>query len=362
MTFRHHLSASRTLTLGACFLAIAACRPPHTGTPVPARHMIMCASASCAEPGDIDVTYLGVAGFMIEAGDKVLLTAPHYTNPTLGQVGKDVILEKPIFPNTKLIDSLFPPEGRTASAILAGHGHYDHLLDLPHIAANLAPHAKIYGGPSIYNMLWGDRKIRSMLVKIDTLAAATDTSEGDWLTSSDGAFRFMAIRSSHAPAYLLFFDKIRMDWAKGEVRDTMSSLPVRARDWKRGEPYAYLIEVAGAPGKAPFRIYYQDTAADAPLGTPPASLGSVDLAILTVASAQNARPRAPDSLLKRLNPTFVIASHWEHFFQDQRQPLKSNPTSKFPEFEKSMKAAAPNAEWSVPSPGAVYRFRPRRAQ
>ena len=331
---------------------LIACRPPNVGGPVPSPRMIVCVSDSCAQPGDVEVKYLGVAGFMIRSGDKVLLTAPHYSNPALGEVGASANVR----PDTKLIDSLFPPAGRGASTILVGHGRYDHLLDIPYIAANLATRAKVYGGPSVRNMLWGEKSIRPRLVAIDTLDAATDSTPGRWHMSGDSGFRFMAIRSSHAPAYLTFFDLIRVDWAKGQVRDMMSALPRRAKDWRLGEPYAYLIEVLDDQGKPRFRIYYQDTASDAPLGSPPAD--SVDLAILTVASAQNARPRAPDMLLKALNPKFVIASHWEHFFQDQRKEIKRNPTSKFPEFETSMKNSAPNAEWSVPRPGAVYRFRP----
>lgn len=340
------------LVIAAIGCLLVSCRPPSVGGPVPSPRMIVCVSESCAQPGDVEITYLGVAGFMIRSGDKVLLTAPHYSNPTMGRVGAAATIR----PNTRLIDSLFPAAARNASAILVGHGHYDHLLDVPYIGANLAKGAKIYGGPSVRNMLWGEKAIRQQLVAIDTLDAATDRAPGKWHMSSDGGFRFMAIRSSHAPAYLAFFDWIRMDWAKGQVPDTLPALPRRAKDWKLGEPYAYLIEVLGDRGKPRFRIYYQDTASDAPLGSPPAD--SVDLAILTVASAQNARPRAPDQLLEALNPKFVIASHWEHFFQDQTKKIRRNPTSKFKQFEASMRNSAPQAEWSVPRPGAVYRFRP----
>ena len=347
MPLRHSI----VLAVGCVLIG---CGPPNVGGPVPSPRMIVCVSDSCAQPGDIEVMYLGVGGFMIKAGGEVMLTAPHYTNPSPGEVGASAVR-----PNAKLIDSLLPPNARSATAILVGHGHYDHLLDVPYIAANLATEAKVYGGPSIRNMLWGERSIRRRLVAIDTIEAATVTKPGKPFTSDSGRFRFTAIRSNHAPAILTLFGLWRWDWAPGHVPDTMPALPRRAKDWKLGETYAYLIEVLDAQGKPRFRIYYQDTASDSPLGTPPGG-DSVDLAILTVSSAQNARPRAPDALLEALNPRFVIASHWEYFFRNQTHEIKRNPPAKFKQFDASMRKAAPNAEWSVPRPGAVYRFRPAR--
>lgn len=317
--------------------------------------MIVCTSGSCAAPGDVEVTFLGVGGFMIKANGSVLLTAPHYTNPSPAKVNG-----RRLSPNTKLIDSLFPPAGKNANTILVGHGHYDHLLDVPHIASTLATHARIYGGPSIRNMLWGEPRIRQWLEAIPVDSAATDSTEGQWIPSSDKTFRFMAIRSNHAPAILALWDKWRYDWAKGNVPNQMDSLPRRGRDWKLGEPYAYLIEVLGPSARDTFRIYYQDTASDAPQGVPPAAIGEVDLAILCVSSATNARPIAPDRLLSVLRPKYVIASHWEYFFRDQRREIKRNPPAKFGKWVESMKAAAPGAEWSVPNPGAVYLFRQGR--
>ncbi|MFL5543984.1 MAG: hypothetical protein ACJ792_04730 [Gemmatimonadaceae bacterium] len=59
-----------------------------------------------------------------------------------------------------MIDRFLPAVADRASAILVGHGHYDHLLDVPYIATHRATSAFIYGGPSIRRMLMGDSILR----------------------------------------------------------------------------------------------------------------------------------------------------------------------------------------------------------
>lgn len=344
--------------LGVALLA-SACRQVPRGAPAPTERMLICAADDCARDDDVEVTYLGVAGILVRAHGKSLLTAPHFTNPPLGSIAANILgVPREVKPDTALVRRLFPERARNASAILVGHGHYDHLLDIPFITRELATEATVYGGPSIRNMLLGDYRLNSRVTAIDTTDIGDAGRMGRWFTTKDGAFRFMALRSNHAPAFRNWL--FRWSFAKGTVEQPLDELPRLATEWKLGEVYAYLIDVLGADGRPAFRIYYQDAAASSPYGHPPAEVMDrrVDLAILTVPNATDVRPRSPDALLEVIRPRYVIASHWENFFEPQTQQVGLNPADDFDAWNESMREhLPPDAEWSTPYPMTRYRFR-----
>jgi L-ascorbate metabolism protein UlaG (beta-lactamase superfamily) len=320
--------------------------------------MIICGAGDCRSGMDVELTYLGVSGFMIRSGDHVVLTAPHFTNPPVDLLGLNLFGAATVDPDPALIRQFFPADGEKASAIIVGHGHYDHLLDIPFIAESLATGATIYGSPTVRNMLLGDSALKHRIVAISGDSVGTVADSGAWMTTSDGAFRFMALRSSHAPIGKLLWHDIY--WARGTVDTPLARLPKKAPDWRLGDPYAYLIDVLDRDGKPVFRIYYEDAAGDAPLGLPPAKLGGrrVDVAILCMPDAQLAKPPAPGPLVEALKPRYVIASHWESFFVPRTKGIELNPASDVKRFDKVMRQTLPSdADWSMPNPGSVYRFR-----
>jgi hypothetical protein len=355
--------AALLLTAGSCFRS--AIPVEYQVEPIP--QVIGCATEPCAPGDEIRVTYLGVSGFLIESRGHALLTGPSFTNPSLDSVtptryrffrgrAPTIRADKP------LIDRLLPPAADKASMILVGHGHYDHLLDVPHVANAHARDAEIYGGPTVRHMLMGDAALRANRSRVIAISG-TDVGRvdrvGRWFTSKDRAFRAMALEADHAPTVNLF-RRWGMLFAAGSLDRDLTELPRRAEDWKLGEPYSYLIDVLGADGTTPvFRIYYQDAPNTAPLGFPPASLGGrrVDLAILCVATARNVDPPSPDSLLKVLRPRYVFAAHWESFFRPQTLPIYLNPASDVDAFNVSlMKSMPADGKWAMPLPRTTMRF------
>lgn len=102
----------RLLLLSSLSLSLAACRAapaPVTAAPPPAR-------------APLTLTYLGVAGWQLEADGKVLLIDPYLSRPDL---------DGPIVPDAAAIAARTPAR---VDAILIGHSHVDHLLDAPTIA------------------------------------------------------------------------------------------------------------------------------------------------------------------------------------------------------------------------------------
>lgn len=350
-------------------IVIAACRPSVIVTaPLESGpHAVGCASTACGDSRRlISVTFLGVAGVSIEHRGHILLTGPFFSNPSLSKVAPRVsrlLRSSPrIAADTLAIDRLLPPWADSATAILVGHGHYDHLMDVPYIATRRATSAMIYGGPTIRHMLMGDSTLRAgngaRVVAIPTTDAGTRERRGRWYYSDDSAFRFMALMSSHAPTFRAW--KATYLFSAGTLDVDLDSLPHTAAEWKLGETYAYIIDVLSPPTRVPvFRIYFQDAPGKPPLGFPSDDLLAerrVDLAILCAATSSNVS-NTPDSLLTVLKPSQVIVGHWEDFFRQQTRPIQVSPGTNLLAFTRSLNRSLRGTRWVMPLPQTTFRFR-----
>jgi hypothetical protein len=325
---------------------------------------IGCSGSSCGAARDslVTVTYLGVSGLLIQHAGHVMLTAPFFSDPEFSKVRPRVrrLLRRntPISADTNAINALLPRAARNASVILVGHGHYDHLMDVPFIATRHATSAIVYGSPTVRHILMGDTALRShpgRVVAIDTTDAGTVDGEGRWIYSADSAFRFMALVASHAPAFNLGAFKYR--FASGVVAADLDSLPHTAPEWKLGEPYAFIIDVLA--GNIPvYRIYFQDAPSQPPLGFPPLSVlarRGIDLAVLCAATSSNVT-YAPDSLLAVIKPREVLVTHWESFFRSQGAPVRVGAGTNLHEFVRSLRRSGIKS-WVIPLPQTEFRFR-----
>jgi hypothetical protein len=331
-------------------------------------HAVGCDSADCGDPGHvISMTYLGVSGLLIEHQGHVLLTAPFFSNPDIGMVVPRLtrfLRSTPrIAADTLAIERLLPRTADRATAILVGHGHYDHLMDIPYIATRRATTSRIYGGPSVRHMLMGDFALRSngghRVVAISVASAGTTERRGVWYYTEDSAFRFMAIIAGHAPTYREW--KRSYTFTVGLVDVDLDSLPHTAAEWKLGEPYAYLIDVLSSDTREPvFRIYFQDAPSEPPLGFPPTDILAervVDVAVLCAATSSNVS-NTPDSLLAVLKPSQVIVGHWEDLFRSQTLPVQVSIATDLGAFRESLTKSLPrSAGWVMPLPRKTFRFR-----
>jgi hypothetical protein len=352
------LGRRRALTLVALLLAMAdgcASALPTGSHRRPAPVAIGCLPGSCPASDSLKITFLGVAGFLFEAGRHSLLTGPMYTNPPLTQVGYF-----PVEPNASLIEDLLPAAANRALMIVVGHGHYDHLMDVPYVAKRRARDARIYAGPSIVNMLAADADLTNRVHAIGGDSVGNLRRCGKWVYDKDSAFRIMAFDADHSPLHRFMFWNLY--FANGTVKAKPKRAPRAPLEWKVGEPYTYFIDVLASDKRTPvFRVYYQDTANDAPLGFPPLQMNDrrVDLAILTVANAQSVNPPAPAPLLWFLRPRYVIASHWEDFFRTQKDSVRPGAVSKIPRFQRILEEnVARDGDWWMPNPGTEFWFAP----
>jgi L-ascorbate metabolism protein UlaG (beta-lactamase superfamily) len=306
---------------------------------------------------EVQVKYLGAGGVVIRRGADVLLTAPFFSNPSILRVAFGEIAPRP-----DQIERFLSRTGNSladATAVLVGHAHYDHLMDVPYIKNNYLPRATIYGSETMKNTLEAVPELRGHVMSVES-KAGTDQQPGTWQPAGP-RLRFMALRSEHAPiiAHVKFFE--------GNYTEPLQQLPTRAFGWREGQTLAYLIDFLSADRKTvEFRIHYQDAASNEPFGFPPPFVDPgddrpVDLAILCMPGFDQVKDY-PEAIVKRLKPRFVVIIHWENFFEllpDDPQDLRTVPKEDAQRFLARLQAVFPEADRvKLPAPGAWMRFAP----
>lgn len=288
------------------------------------------------------IQYLGVGGWLLHWHGEGVLIAPSFSNPSLMNRG-GLPPVRVAANKAKIIE--FMPQANDVTMLLVGHGHYDHLLDVPWVMATKTPNATLYGSTTVKNILhafsdqqkmsaqgepWVDSKrvvdATPNMVKTPGCEGAKVHANGTWITSTGGYIRVMPIQSMHA-SHMLGFTV-----ADGESPE-LNTIPTTVFGWKQGQSMAWLIELwdtrldSNLDGKKPvYRIHFQDSAATPPCGLPPAVIDGkkmdVDVEILGV-SGWDKVSNYPDELLKRTRPQRILLGHWENFFGND---LKTAPT------------------------------------
>jgi len=318
----------------------------------------------------INVTYFGSGGALIERGDAAILLAPFMSHHYYFRLGFWKTK-----PETATINSILQPykqQLKSVRAVLLGHGHYDHLLDVPELVPKFSPAATVYGSNTVVNTL----SPTGLAIQSVSGFAERPGERGRWTVTND-SIRFMAISSDHAPNLL------GRSIAKGSTGRELVQLPKKSGGWKLGETFAYMIDFLDPkkcvdPKKAckdaiVFRIYYQDA------GKSPedfhtlvknlngASEHGIDLAILCVASFEEARATSfaaanlyPEAAKQVLEAKQYMLGHWENFWRDhtlELGKLRAIPFNDPREFVTRLEQAQPpGAVWAMPLPGTTLSY------
>ncbi len=284
-----------------------------------------------ASPDVAFVKFLGVGGFLIEYDGHAVLTAPLYSNPTMGELATQVL-----HTDHRLVDALLPDVSEV-EAILSGHSHFDHLMDVPYVALTKARRAKVYGNDDMLRLLaplaGPGGGLEDRLVSLESparhqveglrcleqcpeAAGSVRISDGVrvWPILSEHSSQFKVPLVPGAPVHL---------W-RGTLLGPASELPRTAGEWVEGTTLAYLIDFMDRSREhVALRVYYQDSGSREPYGFPPKCLlgeRGVDLALLTVGGAPWV-PGHPQAIVGALSPGLVMAGHWEDFFDPRELPL-----------------------------------------
>lgn len=293
----------------------------------------------------VRIVYLGVGGWIMERGDVQVLTAPLFSNPSFLRTGLTAIESD----SAAIARGLTPYDVSDARAILTGHGHYDHLMDVPEVARTHAPRAVITATRTMENLLGTWSGVADRLVRIEEAAGDAETV-GRWIDLGPG-LRVMPLRSHHAPhfdGYTLY---------AGTVEEPRDTPPRWATEWLDGPSYSFLIDFLDADGSVAFRIYYQDSVAAAPRGFAPVSLmreRPVDVAVF-VPSTFDQVDWHPEAFVENLRPRWVLLGHWEDFWVPPETETRSISLTDMSHFRRRLSAVHGGAHW-LPDIGTEFRF------
>src|SRR5690606_28205383 len=141
------------------------------------------------------------------------------------------------------IDRHLPPLD-DVKAVLVGHAHFDHALDVPYIATKLKVDARIYGSTTLKNSL-ATTLTPEQFIDVEP-NMSVDGHGGRWLEISPH-LRVFPIKSNHAPqlgSWLL---------ASGNIVQPQRQLPQDVIDWRSGENVSYLLDWLDDKGRSVYR-------------------------------------------------------------------------------------------------------------
>lgn len=365
---------AQAMSLLAFAFVLSGCRWVRSGDPTPLapvshlRVVNACSGHVCTD--SMDIVALGVSGYLFLAWrdtTQLVLMPPGFRNPSIWRLlsGWDWI--RGTRPDTARITRRFaqmPAASRArlarVQAILVGHGHYDHLLDLPAIAP-LMPISRVYGSQTVVNLLWGVDAFRdadgarTRLVNVDAIAGQDVTQLGEWITPSTGPWRFKAVAWQHARNFP------GITFSAGDQSAPTIALPRTASGWKMGPVYAWTLDLRDGLGGTSCRVIMQDAAASPAVVARASAIWNSErragatLALITAANFDRVQQN-PDTLLALLKPQHVLLGHWEEFF---RSPEKSWRLVRGIEGQQLIDRvrAKMDTAWTALEPGAVLRLK-----
>lgn len=256
---------------------------------------------SCSDDhNQVNIRYLGVGALDIRYRDQRLLTDPFYSPFSLW----DIVSLTKYKSDPEAIDAAIGPFQQNVDAVLIGHGHYDHIADLPAIKNYLKSNASIIGSKTSINMV-------SSSFDLEQLIPVSDSNTGIWLHIANGWIRVKAQASEHAPQFM------NVNLFPGEEDRARDILPSYIWHWKQGVNLTFMIDFLHVPfsEKVHKRLYLQTSASTFPIGHQPIDDNHhVDLAMLAGASFDNVQDY-PTGLLRNYRPKKTLFIHWENFFK-----------------------------------------------
>jgi L-ascorbate metabolism protein UlaG (beta-lactamase superfamily) len=269
----------------------------------------------------VSVRWLGAAGFAIEHAGHCVLIDPYVTRASLARCAGGRVR-----PDIEAIVRHTP----RADAIVVGHTHFDHALDVPDIAR-----------------LWGARVFGSRSAAALCRASGVPDGDVDVVEREPGAQP--EVREV-GPFVLRFFPSAHSRLALGRVPlpgdiADCEHVPMRVDRYRCGAVFGVEIRVAG-------RTLYH--AGSAEIVEANVDTRNVDLLLMCVAGWSAGRD-VPERVAHRLAPGAVLLSHWDNFLLPLSEPARPLPAIQLPQFVDRLTRAARGVRvGTVPLLGQVW--------
>jgi L-ascorbate metabolism protein UlaG (beta-lactamase superfamily) len=238
-------------------------------------------------PPGLAIQWLGTAGYRLGYEGRTLLIDPYLTRVPLGAVFR----REAVRADPALHARWLGADPGEVVGILVGHTHFDHAIDVPELARSLA--AAVYGSSSLVHLM-------------DLYGLAGQAHEVRPHQPYElGPFTVRFVPSLHSK--LLLGYAVPFDGALScEHLDHLSPAAYRC-----GPVYGIHIEVAGAT------LYHQGSAN---LIDDELPRGGVDVFLAGIAGRSFTADYWP-RVLRGLQPSVVVASHFDDFFRPLSAPM-----------------------------------------
>jgi L-ascorbate metabolism protein UlaG (beta-lactamase superfamily) len=228
-------------------------------------------------PAGLELTWLGTAGVRLAYQGTTVLIDPYVTRLSMGQLARRAVVKSSV----DSIDAWAP----SADAILTGHTHFDHALDVPAISARTG--CKVYGSTSLSHLmrLYG-RPEQAVVVEPHREYEV-------------GPFRFHFVPSVHSKLQL----GVSIPYAGELTCDHVDHLTPQA--YRCGQVWGIHIEVAG------IRIYHQGSA---DLIEDEIKDRGVDVFLCGI-SGRRFTHSYVERIVRALAPSAIVPTHYDNFFR-----------------------------------------------
>jgi L-ascorbate metabolism protein UlaG (beta-lactamase superfamily) len=260
--------------VGAGLAYLATARRQHESDQLTARQLARPATSAFAR--GLEVTWFGTAGFRFAYQGTTIWIDPYLTRLPLG----DFLRRRVVLPSTGAIARWVD----RADAVLVGHTHFDHALDVPAIARRTG--CTVYGSQSAQNLMG----LHGLAEHVVVVRPHVDYEVGP--------FRFKFVPSIHSKLQL----GLRVPFSGELTCEHLDEMTPQA--YRCGEVFGVLVEVAGV------RFYHQGSA---DLLENEIHDKGVDV-FLCGASGRRFTPNYLQRIMRALEPKLIVPTHYDDFF------------------------------------------------
>lgn len=260
---------------------------------------------------DINLTYLGCAGFIFEYKGNSLLCDPYISNPSLPFFGKEYLEWNKVLTDEQL---------NKIDLITISHGHYDHCYDIGTLTNFLNPHTKIIADIGVQNQLneiYTEHPFQKVSLNFK--------QQSSWIYDSSKTFRVLPLPSIHSP----HLGKI--EFFKGTYDKPLDKLPSRFWEWKKGNTYSYLIDVMNN-NEIEYRAILTNgnlTESSIEQLIMESELRTADVQLQIFWNEELVKQNMME-VYNITQPKEVILQHWNNFFRSHNKSLQYLRTSNLP--------------------------------
>ena len=260
---------------GAALAYLATARRQHASDLVTARQLAWPAAAPL--PPGLELTWLGTAGFRLAYQGVVVWIDPYVTRLPLA----DLVRRRAVPPSDEAVARWVD----RADAVLVGHTHFDHALDVPAIARRTG--ARVFGSRSLEHLMG----LHGLAERATVVEPHHDYEVGP--------FRFHFVPSVHSKLQL----GLGIPYSGELTCEHLDDLTPQA--YRCGQVFGVAIEVAG------IRFYHQGSA---DFVEDELRERGVDVFLCGI-SGRRFTPRYVERIIARLQPSVIVPTHYDDFFR-----------------------------------------------